>query len=264
MSADRPDASVRSGVLRGGEGFPQDAFERLSDLEEGHFWFRSRNRLILWALGRYFPHAERLLEIGCGTGFVLTEIRNTFPSMRLVGTDVHADALRIARKRVAADLVQLDAQEIDFRDEFDVVCAFDVLEHLDDDSEALRRLAEATRPGGGLLVTVPQYEWLWSPADDYGRHRRRYTKRAIDGKIESAGFTVLRSSAWVATLLPLVALSRLRDRRSRHRYDPGREFRLPAALNRTLELALDTEAAAIRLGVTLPFGTSRLVVGAKS
>ena len=218
----------------------------------------------MWALGQYFPHAERLLEVGCGTGVVLKAVQRRFPQMELAGADLSAEALRIAEARVTgARFLQLDAQQMPFDTEFDVVCAFDVLEHLDEDEGALAALAQATRSGGGLLVTVPQYRWLWSAADDFGAHRRRYTKAEIEDKIVRAGFTLVRSTAWVCTLLPVVALSRFRDRGAGERFDPRRELRLPSAINRSLEFVLDAERVAIQRGLTLPFGTSRLVVARK-
>lgn len=255
-----PDVHANLDMQPEDAGFPQEAFARLHELEGRHFWFRSRNRLIVWALERYFPRARRILEVGCGTGVVLEAIRRRFPSVELVGADLSPEALRIARGRVDAQLVELDARAVAFRDEFDVVCAFDVLEHLDDDVAALARIGAAARPGGGVLVSVPQYEWLWSAADEYGRHRRRYTKRDLDQKVESAGLSIELSTAWVTTLLPLVAVSRLRDRRAGPRYDPTKELRPPAAMNRGLELVLRAEVAAIGRGARLPFGTSRLVV----
>jgi SAM-dependent methyltransferase len=259
MTGSRRDVASPSGA----DGFPEEAFEHLAAVEERHAWFRSRNKLIVWALGRYFPDAERLLEVGCGTGVVLKAIHRRFPDLQLVGVDSSSEALRIAATRVPAELAQLDVRQLTFASDFDVVCAFDVLEHVDTDLEVLRRLAKATRPEGGLLVTVPQYQWLWSAADEYGGHRRRYTKREIDGKVARAGFDVLRSTGWVCTLLPVVALSRFRDRHAGDRFDPRRELRIPTGLNRSLELVLDAERMAVQHGLTLPFGTSRLVAARK-
>jgi SAM-dependent methyltransferase len=244
-------------------GFPQEAYGPLADAEGGNFWFRSRNRLIVWALERYFPGATSMLEVGCGTGVVLEAVAHRFPEMHLVGVDRSSEALRIARDRVSAQLVRSDAKDLAFDGEFDVVGAFDVLEHIDDDRAVLRRLATAVRPGGGCLITVPQYQWLWSAADDYGRHRRRYTRRQIDGRTSDAGLRVLRSTAWVCTLLPIVAFSRFCDRRA-VTFDPCRELRVSGKLNAALEFVLDVEVRAIRAGMTLPYGSSRLVVARKA
>ncbi len=65
------------------KGFDPQAFEGLFKVEAESFWFRSRNRLILWAIQEYFPNAKKFLEIGCGTGFVLSAIEKTYPQMEL-------------------------------------------------------------------------------------------------------------------------------------------------------------------------------------
>jgi len=247
-------ASVR------GEGFPDEAFEHLADLEDGHFWFRTRARLLVWALQTYFPRARSVLDVGCGTGAVLNAIGRARPGLRLVGVDASEAALRIAAGRADAQFVRADATCLPFKDEFDVAGSFDVLEHIDDDRAALLELAAAVRPGGGVIVTVPQHEWLWGPADEYGRHRRRYTGSTIESRVQSAGLSIIRSTSWVSMLLPVVAISRARDRQLGRDYDPTRELRLSRRANRLLETVLTLEHAAIRSGVSLPFGASRLIV----
>ena len=109
-------------------------------------------------------------------------------------------------------------------------------------------------------MTVPQYRWLWSAADDYGQHRRRYTKSEIDRKVQRAGFAIVRSTGWVMLPLPVLAVSRLRDRDAGVEYDPCRELRVAGRANRVLEGVLTLEAWSIDRGLTLPFGASRLVV----
>ena len=114
-----------------------------------HFWFRSRNKLVIWVLDTYCQDASSLLDVGCGTGFVLQAIRDWSPEIELLGSDLSAEALEIARELVpTATFIQRDAQHLEPGKEFDVVCAFDVLEHLDDDEGALVRIAAASRLGG--------------------------------------------------------------------------------------------------------------------
>ena len=69
-----------------GEGFKPEYFASLAQLEAGNFWFRSRNALIVWALRKYFPAARSFLEVGCGTGFVLSGIARAFPEAELTGS----------------------------------------------------------------------------------------------------------------------------------------------------------------------------------
>ena len=73
-------------------GFDEGSFQHLPLAEERSFWFRSRNSLIIWALRRYFTNAQSMLEVGCGTGFVLAGVRNAFPHIRLVGVELFRPA----------------------------------------------------------------------------------------------------------------------------------------------------------------------------
>ena len=125
-------------------GFKPEYFGRLSEIEESNFWFRARNELIQWALRNYFPDAKSFFEVGCGTGFVLAGIHEKFPRMRLAGSEIFADGLAIAKARVPkVELYQMDARHISFEREFDVVGAFDVLEHVIEDENVLVQMFNA-------------------------------------------------------------------------------------------------------------------------
>jgi SAM-dependent methyltransferase len=241
-------------------GFDERSFEHLPGAEERSFWFRSRNSLIVWALQRYFPNARSMLEIGCGTGFVLAGVRAAFPEMRLVGGELYEAGLAVAARRVPdAELLELDARDLPFEEEFDVVGAFDVLEHIEEDEAALAEMRDALRPGGGLLVTVPQHPALWSAVDDYSRHVRRYRRPELLAKLGSAGFDVVHSTSFVTLLLPVLAASRLRFRGAKE-FDPLSEYRMPAFVDSALGWVLAAERALIRPGLSLPIGGSLLAV----
>jgi len=244
-------------------GFKPEYFARLARIEEGNFWFRARNELIQWALHHYFPNAKSFFEVGCGTGFVLTGIRQNFPGIRLVGSEIFAEGLAIAKARVAnAELYQMDARRISFEREFDAVGAFDVLEHIIEDENVLVQMFDAVRSGGGLLLTVPQHAFLWSASDQYAMHQRRYNHAELRTKVESAGFRIERITSFNSLLLPLMIWSRLRRKRN-HEFQPWREFELGHALNKTLESILKFERMIIRTGASFPAGGSLLLVGRK-
>jgi SAM-dependent methyltransferase len=243
----------------GDGGFPPGSFTHLSTAEDGSFWFRSRNRLIVDLITGGFPHASAFLEVGCGTGYVLSEVARA-TSLAVTGTDLHEEALDHARARSSARLLRKDARQLDFRADFDVVGAFDVLEHIPEDVEVMCRMRAAVRPGGGVIVTVPQHPWMWSAADEYGHHIRRYTRAELIGKLRLAGFEPTLVSSFVTTLLPVMAASRYAARRSGASYDPTAEFRIPGIVDRTFERILDGERALIRRGVCLPVGGSLVAV----
>src|SRR5688572_2735724 len=131
-------------LARESEGFKEEYFSGLAAREAGNFWFRARNRLIVWALRRYFPHAESFLEIGCGTGFVLSAIVREPRVRRFSGSDIYTEALPYAQRRLpGVELFQMDARRIPFDAEFDVIGAFDVLEHIDRDDVVLEEMFRA-------------------------------------------------------------------------------------------------------------------------
>jgi 2-polyprenyl-3-methyl-5-hydroxy-6-metoxy-1,4-benzoquinol methylase len=235
--------------------------DALAHAEETHFWFRGREKLLLWALGHYFPSAVSLLDVGCGRGSILAAVRRTFPAMSLAGGELLDAGLHFARHRVSGvDLYQMDVRTLPFEREFDVVTSCDVLEHLDDDAAATRELFRAVKPGGGLIVTVPQHQWLWSAVDTYSHHRRRYSRRQLTTMIKQAGFVLERVSSFVTALLPPVMLTRATKPKLTHDFDPTAELRIGRTTNRVLERILDVERALIRSGVSLPVGCSLLVV----
>ena len=248
-------------IAGGGEGYDPAHFAELARLEAENFWFRARNRLIAWALARYFPEARSFFEAGCGTGFVLSGIARAFPGMTLAGAEAATVALSYAARRVPqASLVQMDARRIPFRQEFDAIGAFDVIEHIDDDRAVLAELREAVVSGGGVLVTVPQHAALWSEYDVRVRHVRRYSARELREKVTGAGLEIVRMTSFVSVLLPLMLARRLKQRRPAADYDPLADLKLPAWLNWPLERALDLERVLIRAGLPLPAGGSLLVV----
>ena len=240
-------------------GMPEESFDQLPAQEEGSFWFRSRNQLIDWALREYFPDARSFFELGCGTGVVLQALHARRPALALAGGEPFAAGLEVARSRVPdIPLYQLDGRQLPFDEEFDVAGAFDVLEHIEEDEAVLRQLRQAIRPGGGLLVSVPQHPWLWSPIDEYSHHHRRYTSAELVRRVDAAGFRVLRKTSFVSLLLPAVALSRWRGRG--RECDPAREFRLPGLVQRAFGAAMTAERRLIGAGVSFPAGSSLLVI----
>jgi SAM-dependent methyltransferase len=242
-------------------GYDAQLFGRLAAVEDESFWFRARNRLLVQVVSGLASPGDRLLEIGCGTGYVLRALAEQC-RLEVTGSELFGEALEHARRRVpGAELVELDARQMPYEGEFDVAGAFDVIEHIDDDSGVLRGLHQALKPGGSLVVTVPQHPGLWSDADEHAHHVRRYRRRELVERVEAAGFEVLRTTSFVMSLLPLMALARWRQRRSTKVYDPVAELVPPEPVNRLLEGMLRVECAAIARGLDLPAGGSLLLVG---
>lgn len=248
-----------------GSGFKAEHFARLAQLEASNFWFRSRNRLLIWALRRYFPEAACLFEIGCGTGFVLAGLRAAFPALKLSGSEIFSEGLAYAESRLpGVELFQMDACNIPFTEEFDVVGAFDVLEHIAADEAALAQMYQAVRPGGGILLTVPQHMFLWSQADEEAMHQRRYAATELRRKVERAGFAVTRITSFVTIPFPIMAAQRLTKRHPAPSYSVFNELAISGPLNRFLEYTLSLERGLISFGLSLPVGGSLLLIARKA
>src|SRR5215218_977241 len=160
-------------------GFDPSFFQDLLRIEAANFWFVNRGRLILRLLDEHFPASRSLLEIGCGTGSVLGAIQERRPELCLIGSELHPEGIAIAARRLGqgVTLLQFDARAIPAREEFYVVGAFDVIEHIPEDETVLRAMRTCLRPGGGAIVTVPQHPWLWGPFDDVAQHCRPISPR---------------------------------------------------------------------------------------
>jgi SAM-dependent methyltransferase len=246
------------------DGYEAAFFPLIAALEAQHFWFRSRNRLINWALQRYFPNAKQFLEIGCGTGFVLSGIERANPHLTLSASEIFTTGLSFAAERVTnVELFQMDARQIPFEAEFDVIGAFDVLEHIQADTEVLAQMYQATRSGGGVIITVPQHPWLWSQFDERAHHVRRYQAQELQRKVQQAGFKVIHTTSFISLLLPLLLLSRLRPVQPQQTYDVTTEFKISRWLNTILEQILKPEHQFIQWGVRFPAGGSLLLVARK-
>lgn len=249
-----------------GIGMHVSSFSLLADLEAKNFWFRARNKLLIWVLKRYGSDVSKFMEVGCGTGFVLRGIARDFPLIQLSGSEIFSEGLVFAAERLEgrAKFLQMDARQIPYSVEFDAIGAFDVIEHIQEDETVLKQMCQALKPRGLLMVTVPQHPSLWSSVDEYSCHVRRYTANELHEKVRNAGFKIVRSTSFVSTLLPVMYLSRiLRRNKSIGDHDADSELRINPVLNHILEYCLNFEVLLIRLGLSLPIGGSRLVVARK-
>jgi SAM-dependent methyltransferase len=248
------------------EGFDLAGIDPLATVEEDHFWFGNRNELVRWLVRRHAPAAERVLEIGCGTGFVLAALRQALPAARIAGSELHSRGLAAARRRhgEAVELIQMDARHCHLAGTVDLVGAFDVLEHIPQDGDVLAEIARVLKPGGILIATVPQHPWMWSTADDLAHHQRRYRRGELAGKARTAGLQPIYQSSFTTLAFPLMAamrlLERLRPTKQSLAAISETHLNVNPAVNGVLRGLGGLEQRLRRAGVPLPFGGSQVVV----
>jgi len=144
---------------------------------------------------------------------------------------------------------------------FDAVCCFDVIEHVDQDREAVKALTGLIKPGGYLVATVPAYQWMWSHHDELHHHKRRYTLGQMKRLFADAGLKIERASYFNALLFPLAAAVRVTKNLLGVRTE---DDAMPSpAVNRILQGLFASEAGWLRRG-SLPFGLSIVIIGKKA
>lgn len=250
-------------------GFDPSDFDYLSVAELTHFWFVARRNLIVALVDKYCPAARSYLEIGCGTGNVISAVSEARQWERVVGAEIHPKGLNLARLRLptSVELIQFDARRLPLAGVFEVVGAFDVLEHVAEDEKVLQQIKRALVSGGTVVLTVPQHPWLWSISDEIAHHERRYSLGELEAKLRHAGFIVEFSTSYTAFLLPLMALSRMLSRfvgRERDVREVARqEFEISTFTNSVLTRLLNAEVALTKRGMRWPAGGSRVIVAKK-
>ncbi len=172
--------------------------------EQRHYWHRARREILLEVFRQRVPPGSRVLEVGCGCGHVAGSLARQ--GYRVWGADLSAHALEWAGRQGLERLVRASILQLPFEEEFDAVCAFDVLEHIPDHRQALAGLARAVRPGGQVLITVPAHPRLWGSWDRMQRHVRRYRDTDLTDMLREQGLEpVLVRQFFAALYLPALA-----------------------------------------------------------
>lgn len=234
-------------------------YSEFGRLEDVHWWFTARRAIVREALSRRLParHPRRILDVGCGTGGMLRMLRE-FGTVE--GMDASDEALSFARARAGPD-VPLHRGELPGglppARRYDLITAFDVIEHIPDAVRALEALRAALAPGGTLVCTVPAYAFLWSKHDELNHHCRRYTRRLLSEHLGRAGFEVRWASYFNTLLFPPIALARLAQR-ALGRDEAGSDLaEAPPLTNRLLQTVFASERFVVPFA-PLPFGVSIL------
>lgn len=251
--------------------YPDDGFDVTDKLEEGSFWVRSRNRLLKTIIRKYSAQlaAPKFLEIGCGTGAFIEALASEI-NLNITGSEIYIKGLHYAKRRQPkVEFIQYDAQQGVLPEKFDIIAAFDVIEHIDDDVTTIANIFDMLTDGGYFIVTVPQHKFLWSKLDQIVRHKRRYSRRELINKLEQKGFTVVRRTSFLFVLFPLMAIARLLDRPTLNPDDlVNKNFEGRVGFSRPINWIFDKlmriDEALITCGVSLPYGGTLLAVARKN
>lgn len=224
------------------------------ELHQRHWWWRSREAVLLCELADHVPKTGygRILDIGCGDALFFDEL-NQFGDV----WGVEPDASLLREDGPYRNRIHVGPFDGSFTAEepFGLVLMLDVLEHLQEPVEALGRIADLLTPSGALLLTVPAFPIAWTSHDDWNEHVVRYTRSSLARVVRDAGLTVRSSRYLFHWLFPAKLVVKAIEA-----IYPG--SRKPAAvppewLNKAL-LRIATFEGRLFRRIPLPFGTSLL------
>jgi SAM-dependent methyltransferase len=229
-------------------------------IEDTHWWFRGRREIVRALIRPHLQAPAEIIDVGSGGGAV-AEALMEFGQVTACDVDVRCAAS--VERRPGMKFAYGTAEAVPFPDgSFDLVTAFEVLEHLDDDVRALKEMGRLAKPGGLVAVTVPAYKWLWGRQDEVSHHQRRYSRRSLASAFEGAGLRVIRLTAFNTFLFPGIAAVRLARRLTSRgrRPDPSTlksDFSMtkPGPFNDLLGIVFMSEARLLGK-VNLPVGVS--------
>lgn len=220
-----------------------------------YWWYRARADLLEAALGSHLGTPQRVLDVGSADGPSVGWMRGAHDRFTI---DVDPRGL------VAGEGVCASAVALPFADEtFDVVGAFDVLEHCEPEQVAMAELVRVLRPGGRLLMSVPAYQWAWTDHDVRAGHHRRYTRPRLVSAVERGGLDVLRATYGFSSVFPFFVAERaLRRVRQRGGSEPQGLSPVSPILERLL-LGLTGLDRWVLSRRDLPFGSSVFLAAVK-
>lgn len=199
--------SFEDGIFRNNKNYsisyPENGNEECFQIEDSSFWFKHRNKIILDQLRIENP-SGLILDVGGGNGFVTAEIQKQGYQVILV--EPYFQGCLNAKKRGVKNIINSDLADLKVtKSKAEIICAFDVIEHISNDNLFIQTCFDSLEIGGKLLIAVPSFQFLWSKEDEVAGHYRRYSKKQLIDVLESNGFKVKHCSYFFSFLaLPIL------------------------------------------------------------
>ena len=249
----------------------KDYYKEYYHLEREHWWFKARSKIIeshAADLMGGFSKAK-ILNVGVATG-ATSKMLARFGEV--ISLEYDEDCCQFLREQLKFDVIQASVTELPFEDQsFDLVCAFDVIEHVADDSLALKEMVRVCKPGGHILVTVPAFMSLWSEHDEINHHFRRYTKESLQHLFEQSDQGQIKYTSYFNSILflPIFAarkVSNLLSAKNKQKESLESDFSKfkTGMLNNILYRIFLAENFVLKKGKTFPAGVSILLSWAKN
>ena len=243
----------------------KDYVAKYAHLEINHWWFIIRQKIILQLLQKYVTGVKntsyKILNVGAAGG-ASSKWLSQFGEVYSLEYDT-AFTESLLAQNIA--VVQGSITSIPFsNNEFDLVCAFDVIEHVKDDEKAFAELQRVCKPAGKICITVPAYQFLWSRHDNINEHQRRYTNTNLKKLVSKQPYNKIIYRTYFNTILFLpIFLVRIIENIFKKNPDIVKSdfeyYQTSSFINMVLQKIFSVELFLLKF-IRLPFGVSLLML----
>jgi ubiquinone/menaquinone biosynthesis C-methylase UbiE len=234
-------------------------------LERNHWWFVVRSALIEKCLALHIDKQRplKILNIGIATGATSVMLEKFG---EVISSEYDKETCELVREELGMEVIEASVTQLPFEDEsFDLVCAFDVIEHVQDDSKAIEEMKRTCKKGGFVAVTVPADMALWSRHDEINHHFRRYNLQEVKTLTRESGLNTVYASYFNTLLYPLILAARKLKNLFSKNQKPTSDFdlKVPDFVNSGLKLIFSAEKWWFGRK-NMPFGVSLMWIGKKN
>jgi SAM-dependent methyltransferase len=229
--------------------------------EREHWWFRARSNILAAQVAQLVSRVRgraRILNVGAALG-ASSDMLSRFGDVTSV--EYEKECCDFVFRHSRKVLINASITHLPFSTGFfDLVCAFDVIEHVEDDASAVSEMMRVCKPGGAIAVTVPAFMMLWGHHDTVNHHRRRYRLHEVTRLFHSSGRVLYASYFNSVLFFPIVAVRAITKLVPQRwiRTGSGSDFSLVKSpvLDRVFYEVLNVEDTWLRRGWRVPFGVS--------
>lgn len=244
-------------------------YKEYYQLERSSWWFKARLNILEALVKKHIYQGEPLniLNVGVATG-ATSEMLDKYGKVTSVEYD--KDCCDFLKEKTGIEAINASLTELPFSDNsFDLVCAFDVIEHIEDDKLAAREIERVLKPNKQYFLTVPAFQFLWSNHDVVNHHFRRYTKGGFNSLFKQANLKVNYTSFFNFWLFFPIALTRfilnlLPKSRKESSGSDNDIISTDGFINKLLYRVFLSEKSILISGFRLPIGVSIISLGSKT
>ncbi|MDG1756451.1 MAG: class I SAM-dependent methyltransferase [Bacteroidia bacterium] len=246
----------------------QKFYQEYYKLEREGWWFKARLSILENYCQAIITNPDmKILNVGAATG-ATSEMLSKYGKVTSLEYDEFC--CKFLKEKTGIEAINASLTELPFENNsYDMICAFDVIEHIENDNKAVEEIYRVLKPKGKYFITVPAFQSLWSNHDVVNHHFRRYKKKQLNKLIESTNLKIDHSTYFNFWLFIPISITRFilnnipRKKDSNLSGSDNEILQSSNIINRILYRIFHSEKFLLRINIKFPFGISILTIGYK-